>query len=314
MSAGGRRRVVVATVRSISAVLLGFGLVWGLWEIVAALREAPHASGAVAKEFQMRPPELITTRDGVLDQAWLIRTLALRKNTSLMELDLGQIRQRVLADQQVLTANVSRSFPDRLIVQITERMPVARVMAELAGTRQTLLVAMDGAVFTGTNYDPDTIASLPWLDGIALARKANVFQPIAGIEPVSELLVKAQLETERLYQEWDVVSLARLQSDREIIVRTREPHVMTIVFSVEAKDAFMRQQGFFRQLARLDYLWDNLTRHPFASAKVDLSLGAQVPVMVTEARDERGAVQIKAGAGNSFSINSPAQSRNKREL
>jgi cell division septal protein FtsQ len=125
MSRGGRWRRLFAAVR-IGALMAFVGAVaWGGWMIASALRQDSHMP-AVAKSMPVRAPELKTTRDGVLDDAWLARTLALPARVSLMELDLEALRVRLLADGQVFTANLTRQFPDRLIVHVTERSPVAR--------------------------------------------------------------------------------------------------------------------------------------------------------------------------------------------
>jgi len=283
MSRGGQRRLIAAALRGAGVIALVGAVLGGGWEIAAALRESPSAA-KLAGGGPLAPPVLRTTRDGVLDAAWLARTLALPAKISLTELDLARVRQQVLADGQVLSAVATKQYPNRLVVQVTERQPVARIMADAGGERKTLLVARDGVVYSGTNYAAATLDSLPWLDGIALTRKGGALQPIAGMDTLSEFLAKAQLEAERLYRTWDVVSLARLESDHEIEVRTREPHACTIIFGASG--------DYFRQLAKLDYLWDHLASHPAGQVRIDLSLGAQVPVYVTDARPDDGGVRL----------------------
>src|SRR5207245_591837 len=147
-SPGGRWRLMLAGLRTAGLATLIVALGWGAWQIAAALQEKPRPAFATARGGAAPAPKLKT--DGVLDDEWLKRTLALPKSVSLVELDLAQLHEGLLADRQVLTASLTRNFPDRLMVQITERTPVARVMTELAGERQALLVARDGVVFAGT--------------------------------------------------------------------------------------------------------------------------------------------------------------------
>ena len=71
-------------------------------------------------------------------------------------------------------------------------------------------------------FDPAMVATLPWLDGVKLARRGAGFAPIAGMKAVADLLASAKLEAEGLYRTWQVVSLARLASDGEIEVHTRD--------------------------------------------------------------------------------------------
>jgi hypothetical protein len=317
MSRGGRWRFTLALARGISVVAFLAALGWGGWTVVAALQENPRLMPAAAKAVPILPPELRT--DGVLTSAWLGRTLALPRGASLMSLDLEKLRTRLLGEGQVLTANLTRRFPDRLVVDITERTPVARVMADWGGQPRELLVARDGIVFAGEGHDRAMLETLPWLDGLKISRRGEQFLPIEGIEAVSELLATARLEAEHLYRSWRVVSLARLAADRVIEVRTIEG--VTIVFAAEAASASgtLRRQGFFRQLVRLDYLWDNVAHVPGTRARVDLSLGREVPVMIEAVPGEGapdGAVPRRAGAARpapTFSF-LPLQPKTNREL
>jgi cell division protein FtsQ len=317
MSRGGRRRLAGAALRASAAVVMAIGLAWGAWAVLATLLGHAQIMPATAR-VPVRQLELKTNPEGVLDRDpdWLMRTLALPKGVSLMELDLQALREKLLADGQVLTANLMLKIPDRLVVQVTERMPVARVMAEWSGAQRQLFVARDGVVFAGTGYDPAMVATLPWLDGVALTRKGGAFQPLAGMEAVGALLATAQNFAVHLYDSWGVISLARLDSDREIEVHTREPQGVTIVFNAN--------DDYFRQLARLNYMWDKLTSQPLARARVDLSLGRQVPVLVEEApaagkpaRTEDPAFMSASARPGLLPLFSPPRSpqpKNKREF
>ncbi len=266
MSPGGRRRLWLAAGRMAAGFLLAAALAWGGWIVANSLRPHPPRALTAAQGVPLRAPELKT--DGVLDAAWLADTLALPARATLMELNLEHLQRRVVADAQVLTATLIRRFPDRLAVHITERAPVARVMAELGGRQQRLLVARDGAIFVGYNYDPEWLNTLPWLDGVTITRGEEGFLPIAGIRAAGDLMAKARIEAEHLYRTWSVISLARLKLDREIEVRTTRG--TTIIFSTES--------DYLNQLARLDYMLDQLPATPGMTARIDLSLGREVPV------------------------------------
>jgi hypothetical protein len=270
MSRGGRWRLTLSTVKTAIAAAMVAGAAFGTWKVVEALQDNSDTLPAVAKKVPVRAPELVTDRGGVLGAAWLGRTLALPKNISLAELDLEKLRARVLGDRQVVTANLRRVFPDRLVVEISERLPVARIMAELRGEQLPLLVARDGVLFAGDGFDPAMIATLPWLDGTRVSRDREGFRPIEGMDRVADLLAQARFEAPHLYESWRVVSLARLASDREIEVRTMQG--FTVIFGAGA--------DFFRQLAKLDYLWEKIANVPATQARIDLSLGQQVPVLL----------------------------------
>jgi hypothetical protein len=219
MSREGRRRVVMGVMRVATGILVLGTVSWGAWEISVVLRD-PASMPEALKADRIRSLVLFT--DGVLDKEWLARTLAIPSDATLMGTDLMELRAKVLSDAQVRTAAVVRNFPDTLVVRISERSPVARIMAQSGNdTPKALLVSRDGIAFVGTGFDPDMVSTLPWLDGVKLVREGTAFAPIRGMAAVADLLASGKLEAENLYQTWQVVSMARLASDGQIEVHTR---------------------------------------------------------------------------------------------
>ena len=305
MSREGRWRLTTATLRATGLAAVAAALAWGGWIGTEVLRESPKKLPAVAMAVPVKSFELTT--DGVLDESWLRRALALPKTASLMELDLEQLRARLLAHGQVNAANLTRKFPDTLAARIAERSPVARVMAAAnGGGAKALLVARDGVVFDGVGFDPAMVATLPWLDGVKLVRQGNDLLPIEGMTPAADLLAKARLEADHLYQTWSVVSLARLQSDHELEVRTKQGTLL--VFDADG--------DFFRQLAKLNYQWEAFAGLPAPPTKIDLSLGREVAVTFAQppVAPGGGAVLLRPAPALVFPNFFNSQPKTKREL
>jgi hypothetical protein len=209
MSREGRRRIAMAALRLAAGTAAFAGAGWGVWAIALTLRENPDGAGAAARAVPLRPPELVT--DGVLDKAWLVRTLALPKGATLLGLDLVRLRERLMADGQVQSAVLVRTFPNTLTVRISERSPVARMMVQFGGAApRALLVARDGVAFAGEGFDTAMVETLPWIDGVRPVRRGAGLAPIEGMGTVSDLLATAKLEAERLYRTWQVVSMGRM--------------------------------------------------------------------------------------------------------
>ena len=230
--------------------------------------------------------------------------LALPNRASLMALDLTALREKLAAFGQVRLAVLTRSFPDTLVVTLQERTPVARIQAsDESGATQQLLVARDGVVYEGVNYqDKKMIGGLPWLAGVRLLRAGPGFEPIAGMADVSALLTAVREEAPQLYDDWQVVSLARLDEADEIVVKAQD--IPEIVFS--------RKRDFRKQIAQLDFVIDDAARVlPEPSLQsVNLTLEGQVPVRFSNTPDELA----KAAAGSrNFSIQTP-QRKSKRDL
>jgi POTRA domain-containing FtsQ-type protein len=293
LSRVGRWRLAASVLRSLGLAAAAGAVAWGAWVIVASLQENPKTMPAAARAVPVK--HLVLKSDGVLDGVWLARTLALSKNASLMELDLEGLRARLLTGGQVKAASLTRNFPDTLQVRVSERPPVVRVRARFGATdERVLLVARDGTVFEGEGFNPEYLATLPWLAGVSLNRKDGRFAAIAGMDLVADLLARAQLETPRLYQSWGIVSLARFEEDAIIEVLTKSG--VSVIFGGKG-DLFM-------QLAKLDYELDALANAPAPAIKIDLSLGREVPVTFAPVATTHGGTTTKK----------PSQLPAKREL
>jgi len=268
MSPEGRRRFVLAMARLTILAAVVVGVVAGTVEITRALRENPR-SAAVTAGAPLGAPQLETTGFLGGDPAWLGRILALPRNATLIALDLDGLRARLLAQGQVQTAVLTKVFPATLRVRLTERTPMARLMAqEAGGDPRMFLVARDGVVFTGVGYPDNLVATLPWLETARLTREGSGFEPIAGMAALAELLGKTKLEAEHLYADWRVVSLSRLNTDGEIDVLTGSGATIT----------FNANNDYYTQIANLDLALDRLAMQGTAFRRLNLANGRDVTV------------------------------------
>ena len=271
MSREGKKRLAFAVGNIVGIVLVLGAAGWGIYELVSVWETNPTRITAAASTVPLRDITLRT--DGVLNKAWVSRTLDLPKGVSLMELNLSSLQGRLLSTGQVQSAVLVRKFPDILAVTLQERSPVARVMAQLgAASPQAYMVSRDGSVYQGTGYDQQLADTLPFLDGVKLVRSGDGFARIDGMDQVSDLLGTARTNTPALYHTFRVVSLARFPVDGTITVKSTE--VDAITFGVMS-------DGFYRQLARLDYILNETRRQnpPQPLKSVNLAVGgSQVPV------------------------------------
>jgi hypothetical protein len=299
MSRKGRRRQLAAWLKVGALCTLGASASWGVYLVV---HEWETDRAGLATAVHSEPVrDLVLNTDGVLTQKWAGGVLALPKSASLMSLDLPGLRDKLLANGQVRVAVLARSFPATLQVTLQERTPVARVQAsDGEGAPMQLLVAKDGVVYHGLNYDRQMLAGLPWLDGIRLVRAGSGFAAIDGMGDVSALLSTAQLQAPHLYRQWLVVSLARLAERDEIVVRAQD--IPEIIFS--------RKRDFFKQIAQLDYVIDRALLLPEPGLKsVNLSLEGQVPVQLANPPEE-----LAKTSPTTFSIKPSQQRKGKRDL
>jgi len=299
MSRKGRRRQRLEWLKVGGLCTFTALAAWGVYLVVHSWETDRAALATAVHSEPVREIVLIT--DGVLTQKWVGGALALPKSASLMALDLPALRDRLLGYGQVRVAVLTRNFPDTLVVTLQERSPVARLQAaDAAGETRQLLVARDGVVYDGTNYDKKLLAGLPWLDGVRLRRAGNGYEPITGMADVATLLSTAQLQAPHLYRDWLVVSLARLADNDEILVKAQD--IPEIVFS--------RKRDFFKQIAQLDYVVDAAHALPEpALQSVNLVLEGQVPVKL----QNPPADPAKMSQSN-FPIQPAAQRKVKRDF
>ncbi|MCB1103920.1 MAG: FtsQ-type POTRA domain-containing protein [Opitutaceae bacterium] len=304
MSRGGRRRVMQAFVRSTLVLLAVAVLLGGVYFFTEMMQGDTRTLARAVNAVPVKEVALRT--DGVLDQAWIMRTLAMPPKATLMDLDIGQLHDRLLADPQVRSATVSRKFPATLEVSLAERSPVALVNAKIGNEApRPYLVARDGTVYRGSGYDQATLAALPWLDGVKLRLAGDHFEPIRGMNAVADLLATARNEAPHLYHTWKVISLERLESDAEIHVRAT--NIEKVIFSARSSGDFLRQ------IAQLDVLLDSV--HAAEDQPVDeinLAVGRmidgriQVPVTFKDPLAVPARAPAAAPTNSFFKTNRPA--------
>ncbi len=298
MSRQGRSRRRLEWLKIATLCTLTVAGAWGIYSVVHSWETDRAALAAAVDSEPVREIALIT--DGVLTKKWAADSLGLSKTASLMALDLAALRDKLLNNGQVKMAVLTRNFPATLVVTLHERTPVARLQASEGDGLKQLLVAPDGVVYDGFNYDKAMVASLPWLDGVRLVKAGEGrFEPIAGMADVAALLAKAQLEAPLLYRDWQIVSLARLESRDEIVVKAQD--IPEIIFS--------RKRDYRKQIAQLDYVVDSVRVLPEPSLlSVNLALEGQVPVKMRNTPDELAKLPQPT-----FSIQ-PSQRTSKRDL
>ena len=169
LSRQGRRRRNLAWLKITTLFSFTALAVWGVYAVGNSWAHDRAALASAVRSERVREIALIT--DGTLTKKWVAEILALPKDATLMALDLPALRNRLTAGGQARIAVLTRNFPDTLVVTLQERTPVARVQArDGAGSPRQLLVAKDGVVYDGLNYDKRMLATLPWLDGVRLVR------------------------------------------------------------------------------------------------------------------------------------------------
>ena len=99
MSKEGHRRRRFANLKFAAICALVIGGTVAAIELYLTLESNPSEITDSGRSVPLK--QVVFSTDGVLDQTWLDRTLALPKKASLMKLDLAAMEQRLLASGQV---------------------------------------------------------------------------------------------------------------------------------------------------------------------------------------------------------------------
>ena len=221
MSREGKRRSALRGLRLVGGLAALAISLAAAWEVVMVLKPTASAPTLPAARTLPIGDNLEVVTDGVLDKAWLRRTLALPPAATLANIDPAALRLRVLAGGQVLAAELIRHFPSTLSVHLAERTPVARLMGRFRPRRAPRVSRRPrwGWSLRGWVSIRRWSKTLPWLDGVAPVPGGPGKAMIAGMDETAEFLARCSLDAQQLYRTWQVVSLARLASDGLIEVR-----------------------------------------------------------------------------------------------
>lgn len=219
--------------------------------------------------------------DGILKDDWALALLRFPEDTSLMSINIQQVKERLEAVSQIKSANVVKQFPSTLVIEVQEYEPLMRLVTRGKNRKfNMLVVSPEGIVFEPIGYTKSMIQNIPFIEGISLKRDPlSGFYPIKGMGLVAQLLKKARDNKPHLYADWRSVSLDGLDEDEAsdwamIKVKTRKTG--NIIFSVRDFDA---------QLERLDYIISEAQEKNLAPIRrIDLSLGEHAAVQLSSRR------------------------------
>ena len=254
-----------------AAFLLAFGVVlalsYGLWN----LGNAVSLAGPVHDLERV-----VVVSDGPLNQEWVVKRLNLQRGIALSEVDIFAAKKLLESYPQVAGALVQREFPDTLKVTLVEERPIVRINVRSNGDSQTWLVSAVGVVYQGHGYSAQQLRSLPYLEGVRLAKIGkNQYKDLMGMESIDELLTLIRERRPELYRQ-----IKSIEAHGVTMPNHPAPQIalqlnsnLIIVF----KDG-----GFLTQLARLSKIFSYIETHKLKQRvlKIELTLDDQAAVQL----------------------------------
>lgn len=245
--------------------LMGFTVHW--------FQSKPHGMWLMGSSAPLR--EVYFETDGVLTEAWLIDQIDIPHNATVMDINIVALRQSLAAHGQIQEAIVERIFPDALKITVREHIPVMRlVIMDAVGKKHLMLVAEQGDVYVGMNYQQDMLVRLPYLIDVKLQRRDHGFAKIRGVEHVSHLLHLTRTQYPHLFADWKYVSMEDFTGELDELGAALRVHTHS------AGIIEFTPIGFAEQLQELDailqYAKNNHKWQPGSIEGIDLTLSEPV--------------------------------------
>jgi hypothetical protein len=221
--------------------------------------------------------------DGVLSQDWANRKLHPLKSVPLVEVDIFEVRDGLLAHGQIRSAQVERRYPHTLRITVEEHRPVLRLLGRTRdGELLRLLVSSDGIVYSGENYNDLMLENMPFLAGVQLRSTDQGYQPLVGVEVAARLLEEARQRMPQHYAQWRQISFERFDG------RTNAPGAVIVVTSTQYGRITFAPEDFEQQLLHLEKAIEALpSRGVTDVVGIDLSVKDQAIVKLGSAEAVR---------------------------
>jgi cell division protein FtsQ len=222
-------------------------------------------------------PQFAITRiavesDGALTPQQVQRFAGVRVGQNIFAVNLSEVQRNLELIPMIQRVEVRRELPQRLVIRINERLPVARMQtASKQLSDKIFFVDRTGVVMTpirlddGTMLQPQSPRPLPVLTGAALAdarvgravESEQVYRALALLDALEQSGAGATMEVEQV----------DLSKPRHLTLMTRQN--MVVRFDV---------QDFRPQLRRLSAILAWAQQQQRVVASVDLTVNRGVPV------------------------------------
>ena len=226
-----RRRLFVLLTVLVGVPALGFGLVWGG-------HEAWRTMFAENEFFQIRQIEVTT--DGELRVGNILEYARVQNGMNLFAVRPELVRESLLSVPVIANAQVGRRLPDTLVIEVAERVAVARLGRPGSGSP----LAVDA---TGHVLGPSSVrASLPVILGVRDKglRPGDVVQD----SMLKDALRVLEIANQAAMRQELVVATIDLSNEEQIDVGLMSGE--QVLLSREQMEAKLRQLPIMRSVAR----------------------------------------------------------------
>ncbi len=242
----------------VAGLLVTMGVVGGLthWTVQAVMRKV------VFDNPKFRLEQIDVDVRGGLPQRDVIRAARLEKGQNLMRIDLRQVKADIEKLPYVAEAQVSRHLPNRILIRVSERIPIAR-FSTTGKMREVFYIDREGVLMKARSMESAGI--LPEITG------CHWQDPEPG-QPVELPEVKAAIQLLKIMERTPLrgtLQVKTLDISNMLYLRMIAADGMQVQFRRDVLD---------QQLQRLYEIleFSRLKQNPVAT--VDLTIDRNVPV------------------------------------
>jgi len=266
-----RRRVQLAASALFSVVLLTvtvYGLWRGGWWGVQRF---------VFQNEQLKIREFVVQTDGVIDKRLLERWTGVKIGDNLFAIDLHAIKRELEMHGMIRKAALERVLPGTLRLQVTERVPLARVRLrfnsaegrirtrEFGLDRSGRVMPLDGAIVR-----PETV--LGWQRLVEITGISE--REIVPGRDLTNQLARAALEFIASFSSSSMSRLVQLAA-----IDVSEPEVLHLK-TLQGRTVEVLDRGFDQQLARWEVIHRMCQSNQVAYTWLDLSPTNNLPLRI----------------------------------
>ena len=185
------------------------------------------------RDEEFRLSRLSVQTDGVMTEAELAAAGDIHQGMNLLAIDLTALQERITGLPMVKSAHVSRELPDRLIIDVKERTPVAWLSCpphgvEPGNTARGYLVDEEGQVFRCHKLLARYV-NLPVIETFQLSKPAEDIQLESGpVLRAIDLIARSH----RMFEP-DGITLEKVSLEKPYALTCRYSNGMEIAFGVE---------------------------------------------------------------------------------
>jgi cell division protein FtsQ len=185
-----------------------------LFLLVLVIVTTAATIGAFVWKADLTVRSVTTEGNRIVTKESILKLAAVPMNKRLEDVDLAAIRNRVLQSPFVKEASVHRDFPDRVLIRVEERVPVAAIAAE-----KLYYVDGEGQILPGVQSE--FVFDLPVITGASLVQECRPGKRITHptlLEALRVVMVAEQIAN-TLYRR---ISEIHLQTNGELLLYTAE--------------------------------------------------------------------------------------------